>query len=157
MVLTMDGNRPSAETLYERDFAAWAAEQGRVMRAGQHGRVDWANVIEEIETLGRAERSALRSAIALILEHMLKFDYGLNDAPKAGWRRTIRVQQRHGRKIIKDSPSLKPVIPVIIGEEYADAREAALDSFELHEPVLLEQYRATIPETCPYTETDVLV
>lgn len=153
---SMDGTRPLPESLYDRDFAAWAAEQGRALRAGDHDSVDWENVIEEIETLGRAERSALRSAIALILEHLLKFDHGLNDAPKAGWRRTIKVQRIHLRKIVKDSPSLKPVVAVMIGEEYADARETALDSFEVHEPVRLDRYRAALPELCPYTEADVL-
>jgi len=152
----MDGNRPPPDALYERDFAAWAVEQGRALRAGEHDRVDWDNVIEEIETLGRAERSALRSAIALILEHKLKFDHGLRDEPKAGWMRTIRAQQRHTRKILKDSTSLKPVAAILIGDEYADARDTALDSFEMHEPARLDTYRAALPELCPYTETDVL-
>jgi len=152
----MDGNRTIPDTLYDRDFAAWAAEQGRAMRAGAHDRVDWENVIEEIETLGRSERASLRSAIVLILEHLLKFDHGLNDDPKAGWRRTIKVQRIHARKIVKDSPSLKPVAALLIGEEYADSRDLALASFEVHEPVRLDHYRATLPELCPYTEADVL-
>lgn len=152
----MDGSRPPPDTLYERDFAAWSAEQGRLMRTGAYDRVDWENVIEEIEALGRGERSALRSAIALVLEHKLKFDHGLNDRPKGGWRCTIRVQQRHARKTLKENPSLRPVLAEMIAEEYADSRESALDSFELHEEARPSHYRAAIPAKCPYTEADVL-
>jgi len=152
----MDGNRNIVETLYERDFAAWAAEQGRALRDGEYGSVDWTNVIEEIEALGRGERSALRSAIGLILEHRIKLDHGLNDEPKRGWRLTVNAQRRHARKTLKESPSLKRIVGEIIREEYADSLDAALDSFELHEEARLAHYRTVIPETCPYTEPDVL-
>jgi len=152
----MDGNRNIVETLHERDFAAWAAEQGRALRDGEYDSVDWTNVIEEIEALGRGERSALRSAIGLILEHRIKLDHGLNDEPKRGWQRTIRVQRIHARKRLKENPSLKPEVRALIDEEYPDARDVALASFELHEEARLAHYRTAIPETCPYTESDVL-
>lgn len=152
----MDGNRTIAETLYDRDFAAWAAEQGRIMRAGDHDRVDWPNVIEEIETLGRAERSALRSAIALILEHLIKRDHGLNDDPKRGWTLTIKAQRRNALRKLKENPGFRTGLSALILDEYDDARAMALDSFELHEEARLDHYRAAIPQSCPYTQSDVL-
>jgi len=152
----MDGNRTFSDTLYERDFAAWAAEQGRMMRAGEHDRVDWENVIEEIESLGRNQLSALRSCVALVIEHLLKRDHGLNDEPKRQWQLTITTQRIHARKRLKENPSLKPLLPSLIEEEYEDARALALASFKAHEPVRLDHYRATLPELCPYTEADVL-
>ena len=152
----MDGNRTIAETLYERDFAAWAAEQGRALRAGDHEAVDWENVIEEIETLGRSERSALRSAILLILEHRLKLDHGLRDEPRRGWKRTVTVQRIHARKRLEDNPSLRPDVPSLILAEYEAARLIALASFEKYEEANIAHYRAVLPLECPYSETDVL-
>lgn len=153
---SMDGTRNIADTLYECDFAAWSMEQARALRAGAYDTVDWENVIEEIETLGRAERSALRSAIGLILEHRIKLDHGLNDDPKAGWKRAVKAQQIHARKRLQESPSLKPEVSALMEDEYSDARDLALASFELHEGSRLDHYRESIPTTCPYSEAELL-
>ncbi len=42
---------------YEQDFFAWSEEQGRLLRARSGVGLDWDNLAEEIETLGRSERS----------------------------------------------------------------------------------------------------
>lgn len=46
----------STDSLYEKDFYAWTQHQAQLMRQGQWHRVDIANVIEEIESLGRQQR-----------------------------------------------------------------------------------------------------
>lgn len=152
----MDGTRDIPDSLYDRDFAAWAEQQARALRARAFDTVDWENVIEEIETLGRSERSALRAAIALILEHRIKLDHGLNDDPKRQWTMTVRAQQRNATKILKDNPSLRPAVAAFIFDEYDDARGAALDSFELYEEAQIDHYRRALPEICPYTQADIL-
>ena len=152
----MDGNRTIGETLYDRDGWAWAQAQSRALRARDLDAIDWENVIEEIEAVGRSERSAVSSAIALILEHRLKFEHGLREEPKAGWKRTIRAQRRKLRKILGKNPSLVPSVPEMILEEYGDARADALDSFEEYEEANIGHYRAVLPPECPYSEADVL-
>ena len=70
--------RKPEPSLYETDVAAWADEQARLLRAAAAGdqesraRIDWENVIEEIETLGRTERRELLSHLEIILIHLLK-------------------------------------------------------------------------------------
>jgi Domain of unknown function DUF29 len=65
------------KTLYEQDFVLWSTEQGRAIRKAASARlntpapIDWENVAEEIETLGRSERSALRSHLLVIAEHLI--------------------------------------------------------------------------------------
>ncbi len=46
-------------SLYERDYYAWANEQASLLRAGKLTEADVANIIEEIESMGRSERSEL--------------------------------------------------------------------------------------------------
>lgn len=142
--------------LYDTDFAAWSARQGLALRAGDWSAVDWPNVIEEIESLGRAQISALRSTISLILEHRLKLDHGLNREPERQWTLTVKTQQRHAAKLLRDNPSLRRMVSTMICEEYADARAAALDSFEAYEPHRLTAYEAALPVVCAYEENDIL-
>jgi len=56
---------------YDTDLALWAEAQARALRdAGQAGTnlpVDWENVAEEIEALGKSQARELASRIRIIL------------------------------------------------------------------------------------------
>ncbi len=63
--------------LYETYVVARSERQPALLRrlaAGENinDQVDWPHVIDEMETVGRSERSALRSHIAAVLEHLIK-------------------------------------------------------------------------------------
>ena len=118
--------------------------------------MDLENVIEEIETLGRSERSALRSTIANILEHMIKLNHGMDRDPARGWHVTVTTQRQHAERTLKDSPSLRRELPNLIDDEYPRARRTAMASFEAYEPERLADYERAIPKTCPYSVEDVL-
>jgi len=68
-VMTMpDGPR------YEDDFFAWTRHQAMVLRsmAVVDNRFDRDNVAEEIESLGRSERDAVRNQVRRIIEHLFE-------------------------------------------------------------------------------------
>ncbi len=46
---------------YERDFYGWTQEQAALLRAGQLNDLDIANLIEEVESMGRSEKRELES------------------------------------------------------------------------------------------------
>lgn len=63
--------------LYEDDILEWSERQARLLRdlaAGRPGNEapDWANVIEEIESVGRSEFNAVQSLLVQALLHDLK-------------------------------------------------------------------------------------
>lgn len=41
---------------YEQDFYGWTQEQAALLRAGRLADLDIANLIEEVETMGRTEK-----------------------------------------------------------------------------------------------------
>ncbi len=59
--------------LYNQDLVLWSEAQARALRAaadaGWNAPIDWENVAEEIESLGKSERHALASHIAIVIEH----------------------------------------------------------------------------------------
>ena len=94
--------------LYQRDFAAWSKQQAEALRAagrgGSNQPLDWENLAEEIEDLGISQRSALRSQILRIIQHLVKLEHlrssrgtagdarsGLPDCRLKDASRTIRV------------------------------------------------------------------
>lgn len=72
----MRSHRPERpQSLYEADFYAWTAQQAAAIRARQWERLDIENLAEEIESLGRAERRELESRLAILVGHLLKWQF----------------------------------------------------------------------------------
>jgi hypothetical protein len=64
------------DDLYRDDILTWSLEQAARLRRARAGErvndLDWDNIIEEIETLGRSETEAVRSLLAQSILHLLK-------------------------------------------------------------------------------------
>ena len=131
--------RPS---LYERDFYLWLERQAELLREGRVGELDVANLLEEIEDMGRSEKRAIENNLIVLLTHLLKYQ-SQPDQRSSGWRGSIVEHRRRLRKLLRESPSLGRYAHAIFAECYADSCEQA--SAEAGLPV------ATFPEQCPYT------
>jgi hypothetical protein len=91
---------------YKKDIVAWASEQARLLRSGQLSALDIEHIAEEIEDVGKSEQRELMSRMAVLLAHLLKWQY----QPRrrgASWLTTIRVQRKDIALALKDAPSLK--------------------------------------------------
>jgi hypothetical protein len=119
---------------YDTDISIWSERQGELLRRRATGELvneaelDWRNIAEEIEALGKSDRRELRNRIATLLDHLIRLQASPATSPWAGWRKTVREQRRGIQTLLKESPSLDPAVPVIIGEELSGAREEALAS-----------------------------
>ena len=132
---------------YDQDFYAWSVEQAARLRRSRPSDVDWENVAEEVETLGKSDRRKVASDLKNILEHLIKWRYQPQKRT-TGWRSSIREHRDRIQRIIADSPSLRRLPYEILAEEYRKARGAALDDTKLP--------KERVPETCPFAIEDVL-
>ena len=98
-----------ALSLYESDFYAWTQEQAEFLRDGKWSQLDLVNLIEEIESLGKQQRSELRNRLSILIGHLLKWEYQSNRRSRS-WLNTIRVQRRDTQELLKENPSLKPYL-----------------------------------------------
>jgi hypothetical protein len=115
---------------YDTDLMLWSARQADLLRrvaAGErvNDKVDWENVAEEIESLGRSDRRELTNRVRVILTHLIKLQVSPASEPRSRWRETIIERRAEIRTLLKDSPSLRPVVPTIISTELGSARELA--------------------------------
>ncbi|WP_107689151.1 DUF29 domain-containing protein [Neisseria wadsworthii] len=92
-------------TSYETDFAAWAAEQARLLRAGLVNNIDLENLAEEIESMGKSEHRELKSRTMVLIQHLLKWQYQ-SVYRSESWRKTIIEQRTQIPLLLQDSPSL---------------------------------------------------
>lgn len=81
------------DDLYHRDILAWSiaqAERLRRVAAGERvNDLDWANVIEEVESVGRSETQAVDSLLSQALVHALKVAAWPDHVAARTWRNEI--------------------------------------------------------------------
>lgn len=127
---------------YDKDFYGWIQEQAALLRSGRFNEIDIENLIEEVETMGRSEKRALESRIAVLLLHMLKWQYQPARRGKS-WKCSIDVQRKNFQKILKENPGLKPLIADIVADAY---EQATYDAFQ-ETGIDIDDF----PKACPWS------
>ena len=114
----------SVASLYERDFYSWTQKQALLLRSGRLDALDVANILEEIETLGRSERAALKSAYRLICSHLLEMTYQTSKLTRS-WTNTVDRERGEVADILDENPGLRPSREDAFVRAYALARRDA--------------------------------
>ena len=115
----------SVKNLYNQDYQKWLKFTAKKLRSGHFDEVDWENLVEEIEDMGRSEKRALASLLTRLFEHLLKLSYWESEREYNAnkWRAEITTFRVQIKKLVQESPSLKPYLDKIITECYLDARK----------------------------------
>ena len=111
-------------TTYETDVVAWATEQAALLRSGQFSAIDIENIAEEILDVGKSEQRELESRMAVLLAHLLKWQFQ-PDRRGSSWEETIRVQRNRIERRLRKTPSLKASLSD--PDWWADAWDDAVD------------------------------
>jgi hypothetical protein len=135
------------EPLYDTDFYAWTQQQAALLRAEKWEDVDYSNLAEEIESVGKREQHELAHRLMRLLQHLLKGQYQSTRRGRS-WRSTIVEQRQRIARRLRESPSLRPALPAMLAEEYRLARLKASDEIRLPD--------ALFPQTCPWTVEQIL-
>lgn len=130
------------DSLYDRDFFAWSQEQARLLRAVRPEGIDWGNAAEELESLGRSNKTEIRNRMVVLLMHLLKWEFQPGKR-KDGWLTSIGQQRIWIEGLIEASPSLHAFPAEVLAWSYVRARRMAAEETKL--PIEL------FPLASPYT------
>ncbi|ALG69619.1 hypothetical protein VY88_12440 [Azospirillum thiophilum] len=132
---------------YDTDFLAWTEQQGRLLREAARERIntpiDWENLAEEIEGMGRSELRAVESALVRVIEHLLKLEFSPAAGPRNGWKATVTEHRGRLRRDLKSSPSLRGRID--LPEIFETAQPMALYGLAQDGDAV-----GPLPVSCPY-------
>jgi hypothetical protein len=150
---------PNAKT-YAQDLAAWCFATAALVREGQWDAIDRDALIEELESLGKSQKRDLESRLEVLMMHLLKWQYQpLLRETSPSWASTILEQRNQIPRVLRDNPSLRPQVPAILADIYADARAGAAIEMGgargLLSPRDLIRLSA-LPTVCPWTAAQVL-
>jgi Domain of unknown function DUF29 len=87
-----------AKNLYDDDFYVWTEAQAELLRKRKFEALDLDNLIEEVEALGRAEKTSELNNASVIIEHLLKLQFSPAQEPRNTWRASVREHRRRLRR-----------------------------------------------------------
>jgi hypothetical protein len=157
-------NKEELKQLYDRDFYLWVMENLELLKNKDFDLVDWENLLEEIEDMGRRYLDSAVSFIAIILEHLYKYEhFRENENMGNSWINSIDNARVELEWLFKEMPSLKRKVQQEIDLAWYKAVKKLVKWFE--KPVnshLAKKYFGRIPtekdfpERCPYTFEQIL-
>jgi hypothetical protein len=117
------------DQLYDQDFIGWTEQQARLLREaagrGTNLSLDWSNLVEEVEGLGRSHYDAVASQIRRIIVHLLKLEFSPAGDPRPGWVATIADARAEVESRLAHDPGLRPRVRLMLHEEAPRAVKAA--------------------------------
>ena len=135
---------------YDSDILEWSERQAALLRRLANGErvndaVDWPNVIEEVESVGRSELAAIESLLTQALSHMLKLQAWPTAPAARGWAKEARVFRRQAHRKFTEAMRQR----IDLAGLYADARDLLPDEIDGQAPL-------PVPGECPFTLDEVL-
>ncbi|MBC7799586.1 MAG: DUF29 domain-containing protein [Gemmatimonadaceae bacterium] len=136
---------------YDTDILTWAEHQAALLRrlaAGErvNDAIDWPNVIEELETVGRSELKAVESLLIQAFVHLIKLQANPDSIDADHWADETDTFLANAKRAF--TPSMRQRID--LDDLFADA------SGRVRRRLASPPVRP-LPETCPYTLDDLLV
>ncbi len=130
---------------YDRDYYGWIQHNVSAIREGRFKDVDWPTVAEELEDMGKSERRALRSQLARLLAHLLKWSYQpeARQLREHSWRAAIENARNSVRELVEESPTFRPQLAELFSSAYFGG--VAQAAAQTNAPM------ETFPVVCPWS------
>lgn len=126
---------------YAEDFYGWAQEQAALLKSGRLIELDTTHLLEEVEDMAGSKRRELKSRLAVLIAHLLKWQYQ-PERRGHSWSLTIDEQRQEIADVIQENPGLKPEISEQLRKAYRIAILQAAKETQISKKVF--------PEACPW-------
>jgi hypothetical protein len=131
--------------LYDTDILLWSEQQAELLRHRSANALDWDNLAEEIETVGRSELHAVMSHLVLALLHDLKAEAWPLSRDEPHWRAEAQLHRDEART--RYTPSMAQRLDV--EKLYRQARRGMPETIDGTAPL-------SVPDRSPVTLEELL-
>jgi Domain of unknown function DUF29 len=137
---------------YDTDIVLWSEHQASLLRrvaAGEriNDQLDWTNIIEEMESVGRSETETVMSLLTNVMDHKLRLIGWPNHLAAVHWQHEIRAWLARIAKRHRPSMHIEAEMTVLFRIAQLDMEAHMLDAGSPAE---------SLPTTCPWTLNELL-
>ncbi|WP_189524927.1 DUF29 domain-containing protein [Nostoc sp. 'Peltigera membranacea cyanobiont' 232] len=137
---------PKTNSLYAQDYHLWLEYTVDLLKNKKFLELELENLIEEIESMGRSEKNALRSNLRVLLMHLLKYKFQPQNRSNS-WLYRIYEHRQRLQEAFVDSPSLKYYYTEVFESYYQHARKEASIETGLPLSIFPKDYPFSVDET----------
>jgi len=160
----MEQKIQSLRELYEKDFYLWVLENLKLLKNREFKLVDWENLLEEIEDMARMELRSLISFMAVIMEHLYKWEnFRYREDVGHSWISSINNARNELDTIFETYPSIRKKSAEDLPTAWRIAVRRLVRWFkEPQNQNLAKKYFGKLPtekdfpQKCPYTFEQVM-
>jgi hypothetical protein len=131
--------------LYDTDILLWSEQQAELLRRRAANALDWDNLVEEIEAVGRNKLHAVMLHLRLALLHDLEAEAWPQSRDVERWRAEARLHRDEARE--RYTPSMAQRIDVEKLQRHA--RRSMPETLNGVHPL-------SVPKACPVTLEEML-
>ena len=124
---------------YEQDYYQWTQAMVKALRERDYVSLDWDNLSDEIDDMGKSQKRAIESLLMRLTEHLLKLKYWEAEKTRNAkhWRSEVVNFRILLDKRLKDSPSLKANLEEIYEDIFPGCKRSVGQLFDLPEQAKL--------------------
>jgi hypothetical protein len=132
-------------TEYDADILAWSERQAAALRRRAISELDWDNLAEKIDDVGRTELRACEDALRQALRNTVKAEAWPSARGAPTWRADATFLRQEARQRFTSSMRQR----IDLAELYADAIASMPKTMDFQPP-------GPVTETCPWTLDQLL-
>jgi len=162
--MTTQTSQQNLKELYQKDFYLWIQKNLEFLKSKNFDAVDWNNLIEELEDMGRRYTDSLISFMTIILEHLYKWEhFKFHEKIGNNWIHSIIYARNEIFDLIDRHPSLKNKSSEFLETAWKSAVRRLIAWFKKPENIKLAKKifgkiptEKDFPSQCPYTLQQIL-
>ena len=126
--------------LHDRDFNLWIEKTKEAIQNRDFENMDWDNLLDEIDDMGKSEKRSLDSYMQRLIEHIFKLKYWDSEVERCrrGWQQEVVNFRNRIKRILKKNPSLNNYLKFEYSDIYQDAIATMVFDFEIPEDDFVE-------------------
>lgn len=119
--------------LHDRDFNLWVEATKKAIAERDFENMDWDNLFDEVDDLGKSEKRSLESYLERLIAHILKLQYW--DAERERnykhWKVEVINFRQRLKRLLKQNPSFNCLLAEIYPEIFQNTVNAWRVEFEI--------------------------
>jgi len=131
------------QQLYDRDFNLWIEQIKQRIQNRNFKDMDWDNLLEEIDDMGKSQKRSLESYLELLIAHILKLKYWESEKSRnyKHWKVEVNNFRNRINRLLKQNPSYRKYMAEVYPDIFQDAVKSWRIEFDIPDNSFIELNR----------------